>query len=806
MNTINQNQTYLNQNVAMFDENMAIQHLELLYGEPNPKVCFLSLPDSPALKHRNPIQRHGTLTELLPELKKLSAQGYGIFVTVNRTDGKGRKKSNIVQFNACWAESDAGAVDKPFPIPPTFIVWSKNGPHYYWCLIYCNDTSAEQIERFNKQITKQFLCDESVTDVARVLRLAGTLHQKDRQNPFGVRLEVVSGIRYQIEDLCREFGVMPDGVLRNPESNSRSKKAHNGSNTGGALRAPTIDVECERIRTTPAGEKTNQAFKSACSIGIAIQHSEIDIHHAKKALIDSAVESGLSEIEATETVEKGIATGISHAVSNAAAPREDKTKKLLDLAQKLFSVVRTKEGTIFIDSSTYTNNSILKPANSKDTERLLRGAYYDHYKTTVGQRAVKDVIATLEALAHKEPISTEVHLRMAQANDQIFVHLADDADQIVTVTPTGYYLTNNAPVKFVKKPGMLDLPIPVGGGHVGELLNFVNIYHEDFPLLLTWMIGCFIERGPFFILALSGEQGTAKSTSVQFIRKLIDPNKVMIRMPPKDERDLCISAANSWILAYDNLSGIKGWLSDGLCCVATGGGFSTRTLYTDCDETLIEFKRPIILNGIESVGNRSDFMDRMMMLETPMIDDSRRKMEAALNREFEVSRSRILGALLQLVSQVLHALPLVNLPSMPRMADAYRIGVAIEMAMQWPQGTFTAAYARNRDILNATALEASPVFPMLQRLLASRGGQWEGTASDLLSELVALRGAHPDHDNSLWPKDARGMSSAIKRIAPNLRRSGISVEFFRINDRMRTRCIRLREIEQRLHVPPTVVH
>jgi hypothetical protein len=40
-------------------------------------------------------------------------------------------------------------------------------------------------------------------------------------------------------------------------------------------------------------------------------------------------------------------------------------------------------------------------------------------------------------------------------------------------------------------------------------------------------------------------------------------------------------------------------MSDSLCRLATGGGFATRQLYKDLDETLIEAIRPIILTGIE---------------------------------------------------------------------------------------------------------------------------------------------------------------------------------------------------------------
>ena len=38
-----------------------------------------------------------------------------------------------------------------------------------------------------------------------------------------------------------------------------------------------------------------------------------------------------------------------------------------------------------------------------------------------------------------------------------------------------------------------------------------------------------------------------------------------------DQRELMIAANNSYLLAFDNLSGLPHWLSDAICRLATGG-------------------------------------------------------------------------------------------------------------------------------------------------------------------------------------------------------------------------------------------
>jgi hypothetical protein len=69
-----------------------------------------------------------------------------------------------------------------------------------------------------------------------------------------------------------------------------------------------------------------------------------------------------------------------------------------------------------------------------------------------------------------------------------------------------------------------------------------------------------------------------------------------------DERDLVIAATNSWCVAFDNISTLQPWLSDAMCRLSTGGGFSARELYTDSDEVLFDATRPLILNGIADVA------------------------------------------------------------------------------------------------------------------------------------------------------------------------------------------------------------
>jgi hypothetical protein len=141
-----------------------------------------------------------------------------------------------------------------------------------------------------------------------------------------------------------------------------------------------------------------------------------------------------------------------------------------------------------------------------------------------------------------------------------------------------------------------------------------------------------------------------------------------LRALPKNERDLAIAAANAWVLAFHNLSGIRDQLSDALCRLATGGGFATRQLYTDDEEIIFIAKRPIILNGIDDIATRGDLQERSLLVSLPSIPEERRVKEAAFWADFEAARPRIFGTLLDGVGAVLRDAGSVRLERKLRMA------------------------------------------------------------------------------------------------------------------------------------------
>ena len=238
-----------------------------------------------------------------------------------------------------------------------------------------------------------------------------------------------------------------------------------------------------------------------------------------------------------------------------------------------------------------------------------------------------------------------------------------------------------------------------------------------------------------------------------------------------------IAATNAWCVTLDNLSSLPPWLSDGLCRLATGGGFGTRTLYENDEETFFDAMRPVLLNGIEEVATRFDLVDRCLIFQLPAIPEERRREEGPFWRDFKAAHPRILGALLDAVAGGLRELPGVRLERLPRMADFARWGEAVGRALGWPAGAFLAAYEGNRSAANELAVEGSHVALAVRELMG-QSPTWEGTADDLLARLGEVVGDATTRRKE-WPKSPRGMRGALQRVVPALRKLGIVVEFRR---------------------------
>jgi len=108
------------------------------------------------------------------------------------------------------------------------------------------------------------------------------------------------------------------------------------------------------------------------------------------------------------------------------------------------------------------------------------------------------------------------------------------------------------------------------------------------------------------------------------------------------------------------------------------------------------------------------------------------------------------------------------------MADAALWATAGETAFGWKRGTFIAAYNRNLNESALASVEAHGVGVAIRQLL-KKENKWRGEPADLLGVLNGLVSDEQRRAKG-WPANARSLGHCLRRLAPALRRAGISFE------------------------------
>jgi hypothetical protein len=469
-----------------------------------------------------------------------------------------------------------------------------------------------------------------------------------------------------------------------------------------------------------------------------------------------------------------------HADSSGSGPPQ--AQRLIDIAKEAADLFRTTDGEPYASAVTRGRREAWK-LGSSNFQTWLTGRFYTETGKAPQPAAVSAAIGCLKAHAIHEGETHQVHVRVGREDGVVYLDLADETGSVVRIENGAWSVTRNSAVRFLRPKGLQPLPTPTRGGSVDDIRKFVNVDDEDtLRLIVAWTIAALNASGPYPALCVQGVQGSAKSTLTKLLRSLVDPSSVPLRRLPHDVRDFMISASNSQVLAFDNLSGMQPWASDVMCCLTTGGGLTTRSLYSDTDETLFHACRPVILNGIDAGVTRGDLLDRSVMVNLPAIRDHQRRDERSYWQDWERVRSGVLGALLDALAAALARADSVVLPGLPRMADFARLIVAAEPQLGWSEGSFMAAYAGNRVDAIDTGLEADPLALAIRTLVEqldssdssdSSARAWSGTATQLLSKLGGQFG--DERKPKRWPTTPESLGKGLNRVIPGLAEAGWAV-------------------------------
>ena len=430
---------------------------------------------------------------------------------------------------------------------------------------------------------------------------------------------------------------------------------------------------------------------------------------------------------------------------------------------------------------------------SKDFRTWLADLGWTELERPINPTVIQTVVTTLEGIAIHKREEIALHLRVASRGGALWYDLGGGS--AVKITPKDVEIHPNPPILFRTLPHQRPQAVPVWGGKLEEIFNFLPEPAESHEkiLLLAWFVTALMQGFPHPILVVHGEKGSRKTTLFKLLRKLLDPSHLETLQPNGDAREFVQQASHNYFLPLDNLSPINSSFSDVLCRVVTGEGFSKRELYSDDDDVIYSFQRLVGVNGINLVLDKPDVLDRALIIR--LSRPKKYVKEKELFRSFEEARPRLVGALFKAIARTMKYSDQVDeVPGLEgyRMADFARLGCAVAKALGMEPGQFVEALKKNLQRQQQEVLDSSPVALAVISLMGDGSPDiWTGTPESLLASLrQSAESIQIDPDKKPFPQNANWLWRRLEEAVPTLRELGIEVS----REKGKERIIRIRKI------------
>lgn len=236
------------------------------------KFTFQLIHDSK--KRQRSFILHGSIWDLADELTARQQEGYGVFVTINATNGQGRETKDITAVRAFAADLDGAPKENiyRFGLVPSFTIESSPGKwHAWWILTSQDECPLQDYTPVMERIARIIESDHKICDLPRVLRVPGFYHQKDPNNPFQSRIVDESPRKYELHEILEE--------LDNVENTRKSPKSVGTS---------ALDDACKKIAGAQPGERNDTLNRQANRIARAVSNGLLDEGLALNAIMSAA--------------------------------------------------------------------------------------------------------------------------------------------------------------------------------------------------------------------------------------------------------------------------------------------------------------------------------------------------------------------------------------------------------------------------------------------------------------------------------------------------------------------------------------
>lgn len=453
---------------------------------------------------------------------------------------------------------------------------------------------------------------------------------------------------------------------------------------------------------------------------------------------------------------------------------------------KVYAVIENNGHTETFDlASTKAKNWLSYESRKLDSDQIHSEDFYKNVLHAITSDAIMN--GTLRE---------KIYRRVAQLNDEIYYDLGVSEWIAVKINKKkiGLVSLDHLCPLFVRAPSLQEQVLPkfnFSKNPLDELADLLLVLDKDRIVFKANVVALFLQRIPVPIPVIDGEAGSIKTTFISTLQRIVDPNGKSqndnhIILPAKPD-DLDAIFSNRYMISFDNVSTVDQAMSDKLCMSITGGSSAGRKLYTNSEESLVNYRNKITINGIVPKLEYPDLQTRILRYPRKDLDSVPFITDKKFEEIFQKLLPSLLGQIFKALQKAMKIYSRVSKEINPltRMADFEVWGEAIIQSLGYEKNTFQQSYMRKleEDVLNAKDYHI--VAQIIDEMMQERE-KIEETISTLHTriKMVAVDQGIPINSKFVYfPLIPNQLSRELKVITPLLKRLGYRIETYIYHNR-----------------------
>lgn len=421
--------------------------------------------------------------------------------------------------------------------------------------------------------------------------------------------------------------------------------------------------------------------------------------------------------------------------------------------------------------------------------KLLRGLYFNQAKQTISNEPINNAWYMIESISNLCSDYIRI-VDLSYQNDNLLIYNIIGSDSYVQIKKNSYKLIKKSANKklYIRSNTLnqfIEPELSVDKSALLEFIDNINIDDNSKLLLAVYATSLFIPNINHPILFAVGDYGASKTTTLKMIGNIYHPYHCEVVSLPKNEDEAAVLIDNSEYTIFDNVSYINRSMADLLCLSVTNGSYCKRELYTNSKVVNLNIHKPVAISSINRNIKYADLIDRSIAIDFKRIPPEKLVTEEILWKKFYSMLPKIQGSIFKILSIALAKYDSIKISKHPRLADFAKWGYAIAEAIGEGNGeVFLQQYSDNLNLTFKNSISENPLLNTVEIFMSDKE-YWEGTASELLSELkktyqiINVTNIMP----LSFPSAANVLTRQINSSINELKILGISVEITRSTTR-----------------------